>query len=253
MSDTTKTPPPSRPLGGKSVGRRDLLKMGATSAVIPAVLGPAALVEKHDTSSKSSTRGLPAGPVSVGYWTGDADDRLAHAGSLASGNAQFKSTGARVTMIGMSPGLDARGRAQLQSLAVDVNLGSATYRAWRYQDTLVQNVSAPVAFSAPVDSRTGLGFTIQSLARGLSGEPETHELLLSAGKGAFAAKLREGYYVVAVGGRTRTLRVDWDAYELVGDGTGQSLLLYRNGKPATDFAYLVLSIRPDSGSPDWYV
>lgn len=253
MSDTMNTPPPGSPLGSKSVGRRDLLKIGATSAVIPAVLGPAALVEKNTGNKTASDRHIPAGPTSIGYWSGSAEDGLVHAGSLASGDEQFKRTGARVTMIGMSPGLDARGQAQLQSLAVDVNLGPATFRAWRYEDTLVQNVSAPVAFSSPVDSRTGLGFTIQSLARGLSGVPESHELRLSAGKGAFAAKLREGYYVIAVGGRTRTLRVDWSTYELVGDGTGQSLLLYRNGKPATDFAYLVVSVRPDIGSSDWYV
>lgn len=244
MSETGNTR--SAGLRGRPVGRRDILKVGATSAVMPVVLGPSALTEKRRVTDAAGDKELPAGPFSVGYWSGDPDTALANARTLAAGDSRFAKHGARIEMLGMSPGAD--GQATLQSLAIDITMQPVNYRAWRYENTAVQNVSSPSSFSVPVDDKRGLTFTIESLAGRLTGVPQADTFRLSLGKEKTVAKLREGYYVIAVGAQGRSLRLNWAGYELRGDGTGQSMILTRNGQPVTDVPYVLFSVTHNSGT-----
>lgn len=245
MSDSTQDNPGG--LGVRPVGRRDLLKLGATSAFIPAMIGPSAAIQRAGKpASAKALRDLSAGPFAVGYWSGAPDDAPVNARQLKSGDPALAQSGAVIEMIGMSEGEASRTGSRLQSLAVDILLGATAVRAWRYENTIVRNVSSPNAFTVPVDARSGISFSLNSATSGLSGVPKSGSFRLSTGNEASVPKLCTGYYVVAIGKSGHSLRVDWTGYALTGDSTGQSITLQRNGKPATSFPYLIFSV----SSPD---
>lgn len=238
----------------RTVKRRDLLKAGAATAVIPAVIGPA--TGAHARASKANVAGereLAAGPFSVGYWSGDPDTTPMSAKAISAGDKQFARYGAKIEMLGMCPLDDDESVAHLQSLALDISLQPVAYRAWRFENTTVRNVSSPNTFSVPVDDKKGLTFTVTAASKGLSGVPKAGGFRLSLGKESSLAKLQAGYYVVAIGQRGRGLRVNWANYELRGDNSGQSIALYRNDKLATDFPYVLFSAAVDVPTPDDYI
>jgi hypothetical protein len=251
MTDETQDQPSSP--ARRAVGRRDLLKIGATSAVLPAVLGPATVTDKRKPAGDSAKRELPAGPFSVGYWNGHPDSPLGSARSLLAGDPGFVRYGARLEMLGMASDMDPATFDRLQSLAVDIDMGAAPYRAWRFENAIVRNVSSPNAFSVPVDAKNGIMFSVEAVAAGLKGIPRAGGFRLSVGAESSVPKLQQGYYVIAIGERGRGLRVNWASYELVGDSTGQSISLHRNGKPVTDFPYVLFSVSLDRKSTTTYV
>ena len=246
MNDDTQTEPTG--LKRRSVGRRDILKLGATSTVLPAMLGPVSLTERDlvaITKPKVSAAGeAPSGSISLGFWNGDPDTLVANARDLKAGDAKLAKTGAEIQMIGMGQGGDLAGQTRLRSLAVDMTFGVTPFRAWQYENSGVENVSSPSTFSLPVDSKQGLLFRVTAAYQGLSGTPGTRQVRLTPGKDATLAKLQPGYYVLAIGKAGRSLRVNWAAYEIAGDSTGQSFSLRKNGKPVNDFAYLIFTIGP---------
>lgn len=246
MTEDTQTRPAD--IKQRPVGRRDILKLGATSAVIPAVLGPVTLTERSQgETAKSVAKAAgeaPSGSLSLGYWSGDPDTLLANARNLKSGDASLAKTGAEIQMIGMGQGSDLAGQSRISTLAVDLTLASASFRAWQYANSGVQNVSSPSAFSLPVDSKQGLLLHITAGYQGLNGTPKTRKIRLSTGKESSLAKLQSGFYVLAVGKARRSLRINWSAYEIAGDSSGQSFSLRKNGKPVEDFAYLIFTVGP---------
>lgn len=240
MTDDTKTKPTG--FGRKAIGRRDVLKIGATTAVLPAVLGPAAISDRRAAQHDTAERELPAGPFSVGYWSGARDSMLMSARGLERGDPTFVPHGARIEMIGMASGIDPAVFDRLKSLAVDIDSGPAPYRAWRVENTVVRNISSPNSFTVPVDEKKGIVFNVEAVAAGLNGIPRAGGFRLSIGNESRVAKLQPGYYVIAIGERGRGLRVNWASYEIHGDSTGQSVGLYRHGKPVSDFPYVLFSV-----------
>lgn len=234
----------------RPVNRRDILKLGAATAIIPAVIEPPTVAAKPRPAAKAVTeRELPAGPFSVGYWDGDPDSSLMSARALSEGNDQFARYGAKIEMLGMCPVDDPDSCARLQSLAIDINLHQAPYRAWRFENAPVRNVSSPAAFTVPVDDKRGLIFRVDTLTKGLKGRPKAGGFRLSLGSESSVAKLQPGYYIVAIGETSRGFRVNWGGYTILGDDSGQSTALYRNGKIATDFPYVLftVSLNEDTG------
>lgn len=238
-------------LRSRPVNRRNVLKLGAATAIIPAVIEPPSLVAKTRPAAVKSIvdRELPTGPFSVGYWSGDPDSSLMSARSLSEGDQQFARYGAKIEMLGMCPVDDPDSCAKLQSLAIDISLSPAPYRAWRFENTSVRNVSSPAAFTVPVDGAKGLVFRVDTLTKGLKGRPKSGGFRLSLGSESSVAKLQSGYYIVAIGETGRGFRVNWGSYTILGDDSGQSTALYRNGKIATDFPYVLftVSLNEDTG------
>ena len=230
-------------LTSRAVNRRDILKLGAATTIIPAVVDPYSLTGKRRPTAKTPVeRELPAGPFSVGYWDGNPDSSLLSAKALSAGDPQFARYGARIEMLGMCPLDDPDSCARLQSLAIDINLQPSPYRAWRFENASVRNVSSPASFTVPVDDKKGLVFSVQTLTKGLKGRPKTGEFRLSLGAESSIAKLQPGYYVVAIGQSGRGFRVNWSGLEILWDDSGQSTALYRNGKIATDFPYVLFTV-----------
>lgn len=245
-----------RPQGlkGRNVGRRNILKLGATSAVLPAMIGPSVYSDKRqDSRTASGPDSLTAsGPVSIGYWSGDPDALLAHARDLASGDAGLASTGAELQMVGMGQA-DNTSAALLQSLAVDLQVGQENFRAWRYDNTGVANISSPASYAVPVDKKLGLTFSVAATHNRLTNVVRKGGFRLSPGKEAGALKLRSGYYVLALGANGNKPRIHWAGYEIAGDSTGQSFYLRKNGKAVTSFPYLIFTIGPKRPSKTNYI
>lgn len=252
MSDDTRTTELKR----RQVGRRDLLKLGATSAVLPAMIGPAITVDKPTkatTTAHDDAESLAAsGPLAIGYWSGNPDTEIVHARELSSGDASLANHQAEIQMVGMGHSTH-ESAATLQSLAVDLNVGQATYRAWRYDNTLVRNVSSPATFSVPVESKHGLTFTVSAVHGAMANVIRNGRFTLSTGKGSAVPKLRNGYYILALGKNGRKPKISWAGYEIAGDSTGQSFYLRKSGKPVTDFPYLIFTIGPARPSSANYI
>ncbi len=241
-------------LKARAVNRRDVLKLGATTAFIPAVVDPYALAGKRRASAKTvAETELPAGPFSVGYWSGDPDTLLMSAKAIPAGNPEFARYGARVEMLGMCPLDDPAICAELQSLAIDIALEPSPYRAWRFENSSVLNVSSPAGFGVPVDDKKGLVFSVATLSKGLRGQPKAGGFRLSLGDEKSFAKLQAGYYVVAIGETGHGFRVNWGSYEIRGDDSGQSTALYRNGNLATDFPYVLFTVEVNEDSGVGYI
>lgn len=206
-------------------------------------------VQKTAKDSESLTA---SGPVSVGYWSGDPDVALAHARDLSAGDSSLAAAGAEIQMVGMGQASHLSA-AHLQSLAVDLHIGQASFRAWRYDHSGVANISSPAAYAVPVDNRAGLTFSVAATHNSLKNVVRKGGFRLSPGKDAGALKLCSGYYVLALGAGGSKPRINWGAYEIVGDSTGQSFYLRKNGKAVTDFAYLIFTIGPKRMSNKNYI
>lgn len=241
-------------LRSRPVNRRDVLKLGAATAIIPAVIEPPILMAKPRLAAKAPVeRELPAGPFSVGYWDGDPDSSLMSARALPEGDEQFARYGAKIEMLGMCPVDDPDSCARLQSLAIDINLQPAPYRAWRFENASVRNVSSPAAFTVPVDDTKGLIFRVDTLTKGLKGRPKAGGFRLSLGSESSVAKLQPGYYIVAIGETGHGFRVNWGSYTILGDDSGQSTALYRNSKIATDFPYVLFTVAVNEDTGIGYI
>lgn len=235
-------------LAGRSLGRRDLLKLGATSAVVPVVLGPTAIFDKgnEEQAGQGVANELSAGPFALGYWNGAASSSIVDAHSMASGDPAFARFGAKIAMIGMADSGTAAASCGLDCLEVDLQIGASSYRTWSFAASPVLNVSSPSTYAVPVDKATGLHFSLRSLMGHGKGNPRTANLKLTTGGGARAAKLQAGYYVLAIGNNGHGFRINWAAHRISGDGTGQSLVLRREGAPVRDVPYLIFSVTLNS-------
>jgi len=240
-------------LSGRPVGRRDILKLGATGAVLPAMIGPGVVKERRDSHTAAAERIVPTGPVSVGYWSGHPQDSIVDARSLATGDPALATHGARIEMISMSPGVDALQRPKLQYIALDIRTGKLNYRAWRYENAMVSNTSTPATFTVQPDEHNGIDFSLRALSSGLSGAPRAGHFRLGTGSEPRVSRLQSGYYVIAIGSNGRKPRVNWSGCELNGDGTGQSIVMCRAGKPVTDVPYLLLAVQVAEPKPSRFV
>lgn len=231
-------------LSSRSIGRRDLLKLGATSAVMPVVLGPTTIFDQgtEDQVAASLVNELSAGPFALGYWNGTAGSSIVDAHSLASGDPAFARFGAKIAMIGMADSGMAAANCGLDCLEVDLLVGASSYRTWSFAATPVLNVSSPSTFAVPVDKASGLHFSLRSLMGARKGAPRTANLKLTTSGDARSAKLQAGYYVLAIGSNGHGLRINWAAHRISGDGTGQSLVLRRNSDLVRDVPYLIFSV-----------
>ena len=243
----------SKPLSARPVGRRDILKLGVTGAVLPAMIGPGTVSERRKTPTTTAERVVPTGPVAIGYWSGHPHEAIIDARSLSSGDPALAVHGARIEMIGMSAGADARHRPLLQSLALDIRTGKQSFRAWRYENAIVSNTSSPVAFTVPPDDRNGIDFSIRALVSGLSGTPKAGHFRLGTGSEPRVSRLRSGYYIVAIGKHGRAPKVNWSGCELNGDSTGQSIVMCRAGKPVADVPYLLFAVGVAEPEPSRFV
>lgn len=235
-------------LAGRSLGRRDLLKLGATGAVMPVVLGPTTIFDQStgDQTVRTLANELSAGPFALGYWNGAAGSPIVDAHALASGDPAFARFGAKIAMIGMADSGTVAASCGLDCLEVDLQIGASSYRTWSFAASPVLNVSSPSTFAVPVNEASGLHFSLRSLMGHGKGNPRTANLKLSTGGDSRAAKLQPGYYVLAIGNNGHGFRINWAAHRISGDGTGQSLVLRREGAPVRDVPYLIFSVTHNS-------
>lgn len=237
-------------LASRSLGRRDLLKLGATGAVMPVVLGPTTVLDQitPEDETLASVVDLPAGPFALGFWDGKAESAIIDARIAGKGDQAFAKYGATITMIGMADAGRAAADCGLQCLDIDLKMGEVSLRTWSFASSPVLNVSSPATFSVPVEKKTGLQFSLRSLIGRANGTPHTANLKLTTGGDHGVAKLHEGYYVLAVGNNGRRFRMNWAGHRIAGDGTGQSLVLRNGSEVVRDMPYLIFTValnKPD--------
>lgn len=264
------------------IQRRDFLILGSTG-VASLVLGDGAMAALGRESSN-------APPVSVGYWR-NREEQLARdddaleaspfradvmgADRLRSGDDEFLSRGALVTIHGVVEAEKAWHRPELDALSVFACFGlpgsasgkTIRHQVWVLEKTPVVNRSAPVSFTIPVAEETGLrlavgryegmqsaaGRYIKSRVYGVESRRDpaaasSQDVVLSMRPQNGSPALRRGVYFIAGLTHGGPAPSSWRGLQFRASEEGSDVRhrrLARRGldepSPA-DFDYLVLSV-----------
>jgi len=236
-----KSVPPSQ------FARRDFLKL--SSIVVAGLAGGS-----WPSLAFAGFRTLPKARLSAGFAAAEPEEGeltwLTPAERLLSGDAEFLSRDARVTIRSSSRAAEQNDRSG--DAAIDVVFPALgyqpdsypTYQAWSYRrDRFGQDSSAPVGFRVPIEATQGLQLVFSGSSESdAPNQPAAPDMeagdsifVLSLESSSRVAKLQRGIYVVAYGEKGNAVSPNWSVVAITRHGNEITV-------PDAKFSYVVLSI-----------
>lgn len=218
------------------MGRRGFLKLG-TAGVLATALGGSALI-----AGAAREERVDRGFTSVGYASG-LGVKLENAARLGSGDADLLASGARLSVFSPRHMLNLGGCCDVGSLALNVDyqrFNGGVYYAWHFVNSAQGSASAPAGFVVPVDAEVGILLDVVVTPRATEAAAAEYHLALHTGR-AGGAKLRRGFYAIALQDPVNAGLPNWSGYQLQETGDGGLALLTAGGEPA-GFPYVSFQV-----------
>jgi hypothetical protein len=218
------------------MGRRGFLKLG-TAGVLATALGGSALI-----AGAAREERVDRGFTSVGY-AGGLGDRLENAAWLGSGDDGLVASGARLRVFSPRHMLGLGGCCDVGSLALNVDyqrFNGGVYYAWHFVNSAQGSASAPASFVAPVDAEVGLLLDVVVTPFAADAPVAVHHVAMHTSR-AGGAKLRSGFYAIALQDPATASLPSWRDYRLEMTGDGGLALLTNSGDPA-GFPYITFQV-----------
>lgn len=232
----------------KKLPRREFLRISSTAiagtAAVTIIPGGDSLLAAIATPASGMAPLLSIGYVDKAPAT-DASVRLGYASSLISGDTEFLSRPALITLTSFSRHMKVRGNGA--TFEVDAVYPAQSYAASKFPrfraffaiDQNGTEAGSPGArFSLPVTATGGAQFVIRRLnADGKATDAASNEVLLALSTGVESGtlKLQRGVYVVAFRERAGDDVPNWAGYKLVNDKG----VLYI---PNAQFSYVLMTV-----------
>jgi hypothetical protein len=224
--------------------RRDFLKLSSATVAAPALAASVVTVKPFPKLGFAGTVAAEAPHVSIGYWDGRLASSFVDARQLASSDEQLAS-GVNIRVVGCCGDGDLSVWEGFRSVSLGFSLQpfhDGDLRAWHYQSSPVVNTSALASFSLPIDAATGLSGWIEYRDLDSRLAPTRVPFRLGLDGTSGTAKLRSGYYVIAMRSPGSLIGMDWESLRLrVVDG-GNAISLKTQAGRHIDQPHIVLEI-----------
>jgi hypothetical protein len=135
------------------------------------------------------------------------------------------------------------GCCDVHALALNVDyqrFNGGVYYAWQFVNSAQGSASVPASFVAPIDAEVGLLLDVVVTPLAADAAVAEHHLALHTGR-AGGAKLRTGFYAIALQDPATASLPNWRSYLLDMTDDGGLALLNASGEPA-GFPYITFQV-----------